>query len=140
MEITFFTTITQFLWYQQCNFIRKVITFEILFSIFNLKYLFFLQGKKYLRLLNVYSSSSFWFHGLDYWEISSPYNFSSDEMQSSIITWQIWSFKYVNVWFDAKFYIFLLLMQIMQKIMNCSMELFHIYTLDDKKSTDTKEN
>ena len=24
--------------------------------------------------------------------------------------------------------------------MNCSMELFHIYTLDDKKSADTKEN
>ena len=28
----------------------------------------------------------------------------------------------------------------MQIIMNCSMELFHINTLDDKKPTDKKEN
>ena len=34
----------------------------------------------------------------------------------------------------------LLIMEIMQIIMNCSMELFHIRTLDDKKSTDKKEN
>ena len=31
-------------------------------------------------------------------------------------------------------------MQIMQIIMYCSMELFHINTLDDKKPTDKKEN